>query len=290
MTESKPKKFVSKRMRIAAIFKYLYEYDWLKGNQAVFYHDNKWNLNATDMFGCTPLCAAIFSENIEIFDGLLECGADANTKSTASQKYYMTTFSFKFTKSSPSLNSPLNHAIERNNLLMIQKLLSHGADPESGCGIGRPLTLAYYRSYNEGKYSFEKCELLLKYGANWTASLAKRDENGIFFDCRIFDVAVKVAVDEIVCYKSAVELFIQYGAKLPDHNVEQRYKTCFQKCVDAMAHRQIVDIMIALSTLKIPLYHLLDIMDWLPNFESVKRFQKVALMQNVSRSIQKVQH
>jgi hypothetical protein len=54
------------------------------------------------------------------------------------------------------------------------------------------------------------------------------------------------------------------------------------------AHPDIIDICLALAPFDLPPYVLLEIIDWLPQFEKVSHHKKIHLIQSVWNSIRKI--
>ena len=64
--------------------------------------------------------------------------------------------------------------------------------------------------------------------------------------------------------------------------------TFYNKFEWSKMSNRIIDICIALHTLNLPAYVLLEIIDWLPLFEYVKLKKKIDLIINVKKSIAKI--
>ena len=68
----------------------------------------------------------------------------------------------------------------------------------------------------------------------------------------------------------------------------QRNQNNYEKIEWLKVSKEIIDVCIALASLDLPPYVLLEIIDWLPLFEYVDHKKKIDLIINVKKSISKI--
>lgn len=142
------------------LFKAIQEDDMIKIKSIL----NKNNINTYDKNGHTPLIIAIKNKKIALLDLLLKRKADINKMSSDSI-------------------SPVEFAVNTGNSLILEKLIAHGANPNS---IGKyDFTTLMYAAY-EGHFDIVKL-LVEKYNANVNAT-NKYGWTPLIFSCRKGDI------------------------------------------------------------------------------------------------------